>query len=123
MNILLWTLQLILALHTTIGAVWKFSNSEQAVPSLQEIPHEMWIAMAIIELLCSLALLLPALRKSLANFIPIASAIIAIEMLLFCGLHIFSGEKEYGPMIYWLVVAALCMFIAYGRVKIKPINA
>jgi len=30
MNILLWTFQVLLALHTAIGAVWKFSNSEQA---------------------------------------------------------------------------------------------
>jgi hypothetical protein len=42
MNILLWVLQILLALHTTMGAVWKFSHSEQTVPSLKAIPHGVW---------------------------------------------------------------------------------
>ena len=42
-------------------------------------------------------------------------------MLLFCGLHVASGHTNYGPMIYWLVVAAICAFIAYGRLVLRPI--
>ena len=120
MNILLWILQILLALHTITGAVWKFSNSEQTVPSLQAIPHGVWLAMSVIELFCSLGLILPAFRKSLATLAPIAAACIAGEMLLFSGLHVYSGSAEYGPMIYWLVVAAICAFIAYGRFVLKP---
>jgi DoxX-like protein len=120
MNILLWVLQVLLALHTTMGAVWKFSNSERTVPSLTAIPHGVWLAMSVFELLCSLALILPALNKPLAILAPIAAACIAVEMLLFCGVHIYSGYAEYGPMIYWLVVAAICAFIAYGRFVLKP---
>jgi hypothetical protein len=120
MNILLWVLQIALALHTVIGAVWKFSNSAQTVPSLKAIPHELWLAMAVFELLCSLALILPAFSKSLAILAPIAAACIAAEMLLFSGVHLYSGEANYGPMIYWLVVAALCAFIAYGRLVLRP---
>jgi hypothetical protein len=115
MNILLWVLQIFLALHTAMGAVWKFFNSEQAVPSLNAIPHEVWLAMSGFELLCSLCLILPAFNKSLAMLAPIAAVGIAAEMLLFSGLHIYSGDANYGPMIYWLVVAAICAFIAYGR--------
>jgi len=120
MNILLWVLQILLALHTVIGAVWKFSNSEQAVPSLKAIPHGVWLAMSVLELLCSLGLILPALNKPLAVLAPLAAVCIAAEMLLFSGLHLYSGDADYGPMIYWLVVAALCAFIAYGRLVLKP---
>jgi hypothetical protein len=119
-NILLWVLQILLALHTVIGAVWKFSNSEQTVPSLKAIPHEVWLAMSVFELLCSLGLILAAFNKPLAILAPIAAACIAAEMLLFSGLHIYSGDANYGPMIYWLVVAAICAFIAYGRFVLKP---
>ena len=116
MNILLWVLQVLLALHTIMGAVWKFSHSaEQTMPSLSAIPPGVWLAMSVIELLCALALILPAFNKSLGNLATIAAAIIAAEMLLFCGLHLYSGDANYGPMIYWLVVAAICAFIAYGR--------
>jgi DoxX-like family len=107
MNILLWVLQILLALHTVMGAVWKFSHSaEQTMPSLKAIPHGVWLAMSVFELLCSLALILPAFNKPLAILAPIAAACIAAEMLLFSGLHIYSGDANYGPMIYWLVVAA-----------------
>ena len=122
MNIILWVLQILLALHTVIGAVWKFSHSaEQTMPSLKAIPHGIWLAMIVFELLCSLGLILPAFNKPLAILAPIAAACIAAEMLLFSGLHIYSGDANYGPLIYWLVVAALCVFIAYGRFVLKPL--
>jgi hypothetical protein len=114
-------LQILLALHTVMGAVWKFSHSEQTVPSLKAIPHEVWLAMSVFELLCSLALIVPAFNRSLAILAPVAAACIAAEMLLFSGLHLYSGEANYGPVIYWLVVAALCAFIAYGRLVLKPL--
>ena len=121
MNILLWVLQILLAVHTVMGAVWKFSHSpEQTMPSLKAIPHGVWLGMSVLELLCSLGLILPALSPSLSILAPIAAACIAAEMLLFCGLHLASGDANYGPMVYWLVVAALCGFIAYGRFVLKP---
>jgi hypothetical protein len=120
MNILLWILQILLALHTVIGAVWKFSNSEQSVPSLKAIPHGVWLAMSVVEMLCALGLILPAFNKPLAILAPIAAAGIAAEMLLFSGVHLYSGDANYGPMIYWLVVAALSAVIGYGRFVLKP---
>jgi len=120
MNILLWILQILLALHTIMGAVWKFSNSEQTVPSLNAIPHGVWLAMSVFELLCTVGLIVPAFNKPLAILAPIAAACIAAEMLFFSGLHIYSGDANYGPMIYWLVVAAICAFITYGRFALRP---
>ena len=51
---------------------------------------------------------------------PIAAACIAAEMLLFCGLHMYSGDPNYGHLIYWLVVAGVCAFVDYGRLVLKP---
>ena len=121
MNILLWVLQIALALHTAIGAIWKFSNPEQAVPSLKAIPHGVWLGLSALELLCTVGLVIPAFHKSLAVLAPIAALCIAAEMLLFTALHASSGNKESGPVIYWLVVAALCAFIAYGRFVLAPL--
>jgi hypothetical protein len=122
MNILLWVLQILLALHTAVGAVWKFSHSaEQTQPSLKAIPPGVWLAMSALELLCSLGLILPAFYKPLAILAPIAAACIAAEMLLFSALHIRSGDANRGPLIYWLVVAAICVFIAYGRFVLRPL--
>jgi DoxX-like protein len=115
LNIFLWILQILLTLHTVAGALWKFTNSEQTIPSLKALPHGVWITLSILELICSVALILPAFNKSLKILAPIAAVCIAAEMLLFCACHMFSGEASYGPMIYWLVVAAICAFVAWGR--------
>jgi hypothetical protein len=120
MNILLWVLQILLALHTAIGAAWKVSNSEQTVPSLKAIPHGVWQAMSVFELLCSLALILPVFNKSLGVLAPVAAACIGAEMLFLCVVHVYSGSAQHSELIYWLVVAAICAFIAYGRFVLKP---
>jgi DoxX-like family len=120
MNILLWILQSLLAAHTLMGAVWKFSNPAQNMPSLAAIPPRAWLGLSVVEILCVVGLLLPALGSRFALTSPVAAGIIAAEMILFCVLHFISGEKALGPIVYWLVVAALSGFIVFGRLSLKP---
>ena len=79
--------------------------------------------MSGLELLCSLGLIVPAISRPLAVLAPIAAICIGVEMLLFTGLHLRSGNAEHGQMIYWLVVAAFCAFVAYGRWWVAPLSA
>lgn len=123
MNIFLWILQILLALHTVMGAVWKFSHSaEQTMPSLKAIPSGIWWALAGVELLCALCLILPALYKPAAVLVPVAATCIAVIMLSFCAIHFLAGNTDLGSPIYWLVVAALCAFIAYARAVLQPLG-
>lgn len=121
MNIFLWVLQVLLALHTLVGAAWKFTNSEQSVPSLNAIPHGLWMGLIVFEILCALGLVYPAMNRQMAMLIPIAAIGIAVEMLLFSGVHIASGMGSNSQLIYWLVVAAIGVFIAYARLSLKPL--
>ncbi len=120
MNVLLSFLQVLLALHTAVGAVWKSSNSEQTMPSLGAIPHAVWQSMTVLELLCAIALIVPLFDKRAAILAPIAAAFVAAEMLFFSGVHLASGSSSMGPVIYWLVVAAVSAFIVYGRLVVRP---
>ncbi len=122
MNALLWTLQLLLAAHTLLGAVWKFSNPEQAAGSLQALPHAVWLALAVVEIAAAFGLAGPLLRKHWGRLIPPSALFIAAEMLVFCAVHFLSGDRSLGSPLYWLVVAALGGFIAYGRTKLKPLT-
>lgn len=116
MNILLWILQGLLAAHTLVGAIWKFKNTaEQTMPSLKAIPPTMWLGLSGLEILCALGLILPMFYKPLSFLVPASALVIALVMLIFCALHLTSGVQDFKPMIYWIVVAALCGFIAYGR--------
>jgi len=82
----------------------------------------MWLALGVIELLCAVCLILPAVSKRLGKMVPPAAAFIVAEMLLYCGLDSFSGEPDYAHIMYWLVVAAISASIAYGRFALKPIQ-
>jgi hypothetical protein len=117
MNIFLWILQIVLALHTAMGAVWKFSNVE---PTLRAIPLPIWRSMSVLELLIAMCLLLPTLLKYRTELVPIAAACIALEMLLMCVINVFSGNTNFGHLVYWLVVAAVASFLAYGRFVLSP---
>ena len=121
MNIFLWVLQVLLALHTAMGAVWKFSNAEQAVPSLKAIPHGVWMGLSVVELACAVALLLPAVARRLGKLPPVAALFVVAEMLVYTAVHFASGATEHGQVVYWLVVAAICGFLAYGRLVLKPL--
>lgn len=122
MNILLWILQVLLALHTAIGALWKFSNSaEQTMPSLAAIPPMAWLGMAGFELICAFCLVFPALKRGWGILVPLAATGIVLEMLLLSGLHLKSGDPSQGPIFYWLVVALFSASIAYGRFLKRPL--
>lgn len=120
MNIVLWVLQALLALHTAIGAGWKLFNSEQAVPTLSAIPHGAWMVLIPLELLAAIGLVVPAVAPSLGWVAPLATLAIAAEMLAFSGIHLRSGAEENGPMRYWLGVAAACAAAALGRHFVAP---
>jgi hypothetical protein len=122
-NIFLWVLQVLLALHTLAGAVWKFKNTaEQTMPSLKAIPPLVWQGLGVFEILCAVALILPAFYKPVAFLAPVSAMAIASVMVIYCVLHVLSGAAENSPMIYWGVVAAVCAFIAYGRWVLAPLN-
>ncbi len=78
--------------------------------------------MSVLEVLCVVALVLPAMNKRLAILAPIGAAFVAAEMLYFAGVYLASGTTGLGPVIYWLAVAAICAFICYGRLVVKPIR-
>lgn len=121
MNILLWILQALLAVHTAIGGVWKFMNSvEETMPTLSAIPHGAWLAIGAFDLLLAVALIVPGLSSSLRILVPIAALLIVAEMLVFSGLHFASGHPDHSPIVYWSVVALVAAFIAFGRLVLKP---
>ena len=121
MNILLLVLQILLALHTLSGAVWKFSHpAAETMPSLGVIPHGVWLALAVVEILCAIGLVLPAVMKKLKHLVPISALVITAEMLLFCGIHVSAGQgSDTGPITYWMIVALVSAFVAFGRLRLN----
>jgi hypothetical protein len=120
LNILLWVLQILLAFHTLIGAAWKFTNTDQDLGSLATIPHGLWLALAVFEIICVICLILPAFKKNLSKLVSIGALGVAAEMILFCGIDLMSEQPQPSSVIYWAVTAVIALAVAYGRYR-KPI--
>lgn len=117
MNIVLWVLQILLALHTLVGALWKFTNTpEQAAPSFVVIPHIVWLALAVIEIAAAVGLALPILNRKHQKTAGIAALVVVAEMIGFTVLH-FLSAKDPTPIVYWLAVAVLGIVVGVGRLK------
>jgi hypothetical protein len=123
MNVFLWILQILLAVHTLMGALWKLSNpAEQAVPSLQAIPQPLWIGISLLEVFLAIALVVPLFNRKAAILAPISATIIAAIMFIYSGIHLASVEPNNSPIIYWMGVTAVCAFIAWGRFIAYPLR-
>ena len=63
MNILLWVVQVVAALLYTASGVMKvfmFDKVSEQVPSFGALPREAWMALGILELVCTVGLIVPA---------------------------------------------------------------
>lgn len=117
-NIVIWILQVLLALHTAIGALWKVSHSAQeTMPSLAAIPSALWVGLGVIEIACAVGLVLPVFNRRLSRVAGAAAALIALEMVGFTAAHFAMGATDFGPVLYWLIVAALCIVVAASRLR------
>src|SRR5688572_26269166 len=122
MNILLWVLQVLAALLYGASGVMKvfmFDRVSEGVPSFGALPREAWMALGILELVCAVGLIVPAAFHWRPELTGVAAGVLAIESLVFVGVHV--KYRETGTIIMCLVLGLLMAFIAYGRMVLKPI--
>ena len=71
--------------------------------------------MKVVELLCFLGLVVPAVNKRLGLLPPNAAATILADMPIFSAAHLASSSAEHGQPVHWLVFAAKCGFPVCGK--------
>ena len=122
MNILLWVLQVLAALLYAASGVMKvfmFDKISAEVPSFGALPREAWMALGILELVCTVGLIVPAAFHWQPALTVVAATVLAIESLVFVWVHVKYGESA--AIILSGVLGFLMAFIAYGRIVLKPI--
>jgi hypothetical protein len=122
MNILLWVLQILGALVYGASGVMKvfmFDKVSGDVPSFGALPRNVWMGLGIVELLCTIGLIVPSALRWHPLLTVVAAAILAIESLVFIGVHV--KYREVAPIVMSVVLGLLMAFIAYGRMVISPI--
>lgn len=122
MNIFLWVLQVLAALLYAASGVMKvfmFDKVREGVRSFDALPRQAWMALGILELVCVVGLIVPAAVHWRPALTVLAAAVLAIESLVFIGVH--AKYYEIKAIIMSGVLGLLMAFIAYGRLALKPI--
>jgi hypothetical protein len=83
MNVLLWVLEVALALLYLAGGAYKvFSFAELAkVPSTAALSRGGWGALGVLEMLGAVLLVVPAAARWMPVLTPLAAAVLALETL------------------------------------------
>jgi DoxX-like family len=122
MNILLWVLQILAALlygSSGIMKVFLFDKVSKDVPSFGALPQSAWMALGILELVCTVGLIVPAAFHWQPAFTVVAAMVLAIESLVFVGVHM--KYRETTTVILSVMLGLFMAFLAYGRMVLKPI--
>jgi uncharacterized membrane protein YphA (DoxX/SURF4 family) len=122
MSVILWILQVLLALLFIFAGVMKFvmSVEEMNAQAPVMLPGLFLHFLGICEVLGGLALILPALLRIQPRLTPLAAVGLAI---ITAGATVIT---LMGPMkvaaAFPFIVCLLCLFVAYGRWRLKPIS-
>jgi uncharacterized membrane protein YphA (DoxX/SURF4 family) len=122
MNVLLWVLQVLgalLYLSSGFMKVFMLDKVSADVPSFGALPRNAWTALGILELVCAVGLIVPDALHWHPQLTVLAATVLAIESLVFVGVHV--KYREMTPIIMSAVLGILMVFIAYGRTVLSPI--
>ena len=120
MNIMLWVLQVLLAVaFLAHGLLFLFPPAEM-VELMKPIPPAFRTFLGVAEVLAAFGLTVPGLTRILPWFIPCAAAGLMIVMTGATILHTTRGEL--GPALTTAILFVMVTFVAYMRWKVKPIS-
>jgi hypothetical protein len=96
-----------------------FDKVREGVASFGALPRKAWMALGILELVCAAGLIVPAAFHWHPALTVAAAAVLAIESLVFIGVHV--KYRELAPIILSAGLGLLMAFIAFGRTVASPI--
>jgi uncharacterized membrane protein YphA (DoxX/SURF4 family) len=120
MNIMLWVLQVLLAV-AFFAHGWLFlSPPSEMVDQINAlIPPAFRIFIGVAEVLAAIGLTLPGITRIVPALVPAAAAGLMIVMVSATILHTTRGE--FSSAITTAVLFALLTFVGYMRWKVRPI--
>jgi uncharacterized membrane protein YphA (DoxX/SURF4 family) len=105
MNVLLWVLQVLAAplfAASGIMKVFMFDKVSQDVPSFGALPRKAWLALGILELVCTVGPIVPSALNWQPVLTVVAATVLACETLVFIWVHV--KYRELPPIIFCCVL-------------------
>ena len=121
MNILLWVLQVLLALaFLAHGWLMLSPPAEIAEQMNASLPRWFQLFLGVAEVLAAVGLTLPGLTRIQPWLVPSAAAGIMIVMICATVFHLTRGEVSSAATT--VVLLAMATFVAYMRWRVAPIQ-
>ncbi len=122
MNILLWVLQVLLALaFLAHGCLFLFPPAAIADQMNASLPRWFQFFLGVAEVLAAVGLTLPGIARIQPWLVPSAAAGIMIVMICATIFHLMRGEVS--SALTTVVLLAVATFIAYMRWRVMPIRS
>lgn len=123
MNILLWIVQVALAVLAFAGGAYKVFSFDQLaqMPATAALPRGGWGALGVFEMVCAVLLIVPAAIRRMPILTPLAAAALALESLALAWLYSrYSLDlAATNPLVWVVVMALMAAFVAYGRYALR----
>jgi len=122
MNILLWVLQLALALLCISGGVFqifKLDDLKKGVAAMRALPRSLWTFLGAFGCVGGLLLILPGLMHWQPSLTPLAAAAVALQSALISVFYL--RYRDRAPLPYSVTMAMLALFICYARLSLEPL--
>ena len=122
MNVLLWVLQVALAVLYLAGGSYKVFKFDELASQMRALSRGGWRALGVLEMVCAVLLVLPAAVNWMPVLTPLAAAALALETLALAGLYALYSLKltATNPLVWSVVMGLLAAFVAYGRYALRP---
>jgi len=119
MNIVLWIIQVLLALLFLFAGVTKLVLPIEEMTKQMAMPGLFLRFLGVVEVLGALGLILPGLLRIKPGFTPLAAAGLVIVMI---GATVISLKLGVSAAVIPFVTGVLLVFVAYGRWRLAPIS-
>jgi uncharacterized membrane protein len=122
MNIILWILQVLLAIYFFFTGVIHFivpPGLPDQMSWMYDLSPTLHYISGGAEILAAIGLILPAITRIKTWLVPLAAAGLVLVMIGAAIYHIQRGELTNVGMN--LIMALLAGFVAYGRWRLRPI--
>ena len=121
MNILLWVLQVLLALaFFAHGCLFLFPPAAMVDQMNASLPRWFQLFLGVAEVLAAVGLTLPGVARVQPWLVSLAAAGVMIVMISATVFHVARGEIS--SAITTVVLLAMATFVAYMRWRVAPIQ-
>jgi len=118
LNVLLWILQVLLAMLFTFAGVMKFVMSVEEMTKQIALPGWFLHFIGVAEILGAIGLVLPGILRIRTGLTPLAAAALAVIMIGATAVNLKTGQR--GAALTTVVIGLLLVFLAYNRRRMAP---